>query len=69
MNKSLVGLPGAAHLPNWTWARLPVVAAAIAVAGLLGGCDASKATEEAKKPVAQLPKGFIQVKPESVKML
>jgi len=69
MYKSLVRQPGAAHLPNWTLARLPVMAAAIAVAGLLLGCDASRATEEAQKPVAQLPKGFIQVKPASVKML
>ncbi len=50
-------------------ARLSVGAAAIAVAGLMTGCDVSKATEEPVVKAAQLPKGFIQVKPESVKML
>ena len=69
MNKSLMGLPGAAHLPTKTLAKLSVAAVAVAVAGLLSGCDASKATEEAQKSAAKLPKGFVQVKPESVKML
>ncbi|MBV8248742.1 MAG: efflux RND transporter periplasmic adaptor subunit [Comamonas sp.] len=63
MNKSLAGLP------SWTLARMSMGAAAIAVAGLMAGCNASKATEEPQKPAAQLPKGFLQVKPESVKML
>lgn len=69
MNKSLVGLPAAAHLPTKTVAKLSVAAVAVAVAGLLSGCDASKATEGAPKAAAALPKGFLQVKPESVKML
>ena len=69
MNKSLVGLPAAAHLPTKTVAKLSVAAVVVAVAGLLSGCDASKATEGAHNTAAALPKGFLQIKPESVKML
>ena len=68
MNKSLVKLVGAGGMP-WAVAKMSMSAVAIAVAALTAGCDASKATEEPRKQAAQLPKGFIQVKPESVKML
>jgi cobalt-zinc-cadmium efflux system membrane fusion protein len=68
MNKSLVKLAEAGGMP-WAVAKMSMGAVAIAVAALTAGCDASKATEEPRKQAAQLPKGFIQVKPESVKML
>ena len=45
------------------------MAVVLALAGLTAGCDASKATPEPSKQAAPLPKGFIQVKPESLKML
>lgn len=69
MIKSFVGLPGAARSTHLKWARLSMAATAIAVAGLLGGCDASKASEDAQKKSAPLPQGYVQVKPESLKML
>lgn len=69
MNKCLVGRPGAQSLSMWNASRLSAVALLLGAAVLVSGCDASNATSEPQKQAAQLPKGFIQVKPESVKML
>lgn len=69
MNKNLVGLPGSAYLQNGSLAKMPLVVAALAIATVLAGCDVSKATEEKQTLAEPLPKGFIHVKPESVKML
>lgn len=69
MNKNLVGLPGSAYLQNGSLAKMPLVVAALAIATVLAGCDVSRATEEKQTLAELLPKGFIHVKPESVKML
>lgn len=69
MNKNLVGLPGSAYLQNGSLAKMPLVVAALAIATVLAGCDVSRATEEKQTLAEPLPKGFIHVKPESVKML
>lgn len=69
MNKNLVGLPGSAYLQNGSLAKMPLVVAALALATVLAGCDVSRATEEKQTLAEPLPKGFIHVKPESVKML
>ena len=69
MNKNLVGLPGSAYLQNGSLAKMPLVVAALAIAIVLAGCDVSRATEEKQTLAEPLPKGFIHVKPESVKML
>ena len=69
MNKSLIVRQGAQSQPLWNTARLSAMALAVGAAVLLSACDASNATSEPQKQAAKLPKGFIQVKPESVKML
>lgn len=69
MNKNLVGLPGSAYLQNGLLTKMPLVVAALAIATVLAGCDVSRATEEKQTLAEPLPKGFIHVKPESVKML
>ena len=69
MNKNLVGLPGSAYLQNGSLTKMPLVVAALAIATVLAGCDVSRATEEKQTLAEPLPKGFIHVKPESVKML
>ena len=69
MNKNLVGLPGSAYLQNGSLTKMPLVVAALAIATVLAGCDVSRATEEKQTLAELLPKGFIHVKPESVKML
>lgn len=69
MNKNLVGLPGSAYLLNGSLAKMPLVVAALAIAIVLAGCDVSRATEEKQTLAEPLPKGFIHVKPESMKML
>lgn len=69
MNKNLVGLPGSAYLQNGSLAKMPLVVAVLAIATVLAGCDVSRATEEKQTLAEPLPKGFIHVKPESVKML
>lgn len=69
MSKSLVGWPAVEKLSKWNAARLSAVALVVGTAALMSGCDASNATPEPQKKAEQLPKGFIRVKPESVKML
>lgn len=69
MNKNLVGWPGSAYLQNGSLTKMPLVVAALAIATVLAGCDVSRATEEKQTLAEPLPKGFIHVKPESVKML
>lgn len=69
MNKNLLGLPGSAYLQNGLLTKMPLVVAALAIATVLAGCDVSRATEEKQTLAEPLPKGFIHVKPESVKML
>ena len=69
MNKNLVGLPGSVYLQNGSLTKMPLVVAALALATVLAGCDVSRATEEKQTLAEPLPKGFIHVKPESVKML
>ncbi|TDF30567.1 efflux RND transporter periplasmic adaptor subunit [Delftia tsuruhatensis] len=64
MIKTLAGLPTAARFPAAS------ACAVIAVACLVAGCDASKASAQ-NEPAAQAPApaGVVRVKPESLKML
>ncbi|CAB5706728.1 Cation efflux system protein CzcB [Delftia tsuruhatensis] len=64
MIKTFTGLQMAARFP------VASLCAAVAAACVLAGCDASKASDQAK-PVAQAARaeGVVQVKPESLKML
>lgn len=69
MKKSLAAFARAAHMPERAQFRLAIGVAAMAVAALLAACDSSNAREDAPKPAAALPKGVLQVRPESMKML
>ncbi|MCP4516677.1 MAG: efflux transporter periplasmic adaptor subunit, partial [Delftia sp.] len=64
MIKTFAGLPKAARFPAAS------ACAVIAVACLVAGCDASKASAQ-NEPAAQAPApaGVVRVKPESLKML
>lgn len=66
MKQRIAVLSKTAHIPVW------LGSVALAVSVLLAGCNDSKAAKDAGepgKPVAQLPKGMVQLKPESLKML
>lgn len=69
MKKSLAAFARAAHKPERTQFRLAMGIATLAVAALVSACDSSAAKDDAAKPAADLPKGVLQVKPESLKML
>lgn len=66
MNKRFAIQPKPAYLPKLATAAAVI---AISMTGLLAGCDSSNAKQEVAKPAAPLPKGIIQVKPESLPML
>ena len=63
MNNQLMGGKAA---PRFSWAATVVL---LAMAGVLAGCDASKAAEESRPPAPKLAPGQVQIKPESLKML
>ena len=69
MNRILNGWPVAQRRPVWGVSRQTAAVLALGVAALLSACDASNATSEPQKQAAKLPKGFIQVRAESIKML
>lgn len=69
MKKSLAACSQAAHAPQRAKFRSAIGMAAFAAAVLVTGCDASRATQDVSKPAAELPKGVVHVRPESLKML